>query len=123
MYRYVLKRLIWSIPTLLGAVTIIFLVMRILPGDVAQSILSDAGSRAVDPVEYNLLREELGLNRPLYVQYFSWLWDMIRLDLGTSMFFGTEVWDEGSHIAFRARSVEQDKVVINNGYLLLSDQG
>jgi len=89
---YILRRLLWAIPTLLGAVTIIFLVMRVLPGDVAMVILGGEGD--IDPVQYQVLRTELGLNRPLYEQYFSWMWGFLRLDLGISLWTGEPVWTE-----------------------------
>jgi len=81
-----------AIPTLLGSVTLIFLIMRILPGDVAMAILSPSGE-AVDPVKYNQLVTELGLNQPLWQQYFTWLWGFLQGDLGTSLFYGTPVWE------------------------------
>ncbi len=93
MNKYIIRRLLWAIPTLLGAVTIIFLIMRVLPGDVAMTILSEQGE-AVDPVQYETLRTELGLNQPLIVQYGNWLWQFVRLDLGDSMYTGFPVWQE-----------------------------
>jgi len=93
MLGYIVKRLLWAIPTLLGAVTIVFLLLRVMPGDVAVLILSE-GAEHVDPVQLDLLRDQLGLNRPLYEQYFSWLWGIVRLDLGTSLWTGAPVWQE-----------------------------
>lgn len=90
MQAYIVRRLLWAIPTILGAVTILFLVMSVLPGDVAMVILG-METGAVDPVQYEALREELGLNRPLYEQYFSWLWGVSHLDLGTSLWTGRPV--------------------------------
>jgi len=62
-------------------VTMIFFIMRILPGD---PIRSQLGPR-VSEEQANALRERLGLNRPLYVQYFDFLWDMVTLDFGTAL--------------------------------------
>jgi len=94
--RYIIRRLLWAIPTFLGAVTIIFLLMKVLPGDVAMVILG-AESGEVDPEQLAILREQLGLNLPLYQQYFSWLGDLFRMDLGTSLWTGQPVISEILH--------------------------
>lgn len=94
MSRYIVRRLLWSIPTLLGAVTIIFLVMRVLPGDVALTIMGGDTGLTVDPAQLEALRAELGLNVPLYEQYFSWMWQLFRGSLGTSLWTGNSVWYE-----------------------------
>jgi peptide/nickel transport system permease protein len=94
MIGYIVKRLLWAIPTMLGAITIVFLLLRVMPGDVAVLILSEGAGEHVDPVQLATVREQLGLNRPLYEQYFSWLWGIVRLDLGTSMWTGAPVWQE-----------------------------
>jgi peptide/nickel transport system permease protein len=78
---------------LLGAVTLIFLVMRVLPGDIAQVMLGGEG-QYVDPAQLDALREQLGLNRPLWEQYFAWLWQLAQLDLGTSLWTSNPVWEE-----------------------------
>ena len=62
------------IPTLLGAVTLIFLLMRLLPGDVALYILGSGESSDVNKQALQQIREELGLDQPLIVQYGKWLW-------------------------------------------------
>lgn len=95
MRAYIARRLLWAVPTLFGAVTLIFLVMNVLPGDVAMAMLGQEG-RVPDPAQLQALREELGLNRPLYQQYLSWLWGVARLDLGDSLWTGhpvvAEMW-------------------------------
>lgn len=96
MRRYIIRRLLWAIPTFLGAVTIIFLLMKVLPGDIAMLIIS-AESGAIDPEYLALLREQLGLNVPLYQQYFSWLGGLFHLDLGTSLWTGQPVISEILH--------------------------
>ena len=93
MQQYILRRLLLVIPTLLGAITIIFLLMNVLPGDIAMVILSEETGK-VDPVQYALLRERLGLDLPLYQQYFNWLSGLVRLDLGTSLWTGQPVMTE-----------------------------
>ncbi len=91
---YIVRRLFLLPVTLILASILIFGVLRILPGDVAQAILSQGGEGRYTEQEYQALRQQLGLDRPLYVQYASWLWDMVRLDLGTSMYLKTPVVKE-----------------------------
>jgi len=81
------------VPTLIGAVTILFFLMRVMPGDIALLILAEEGG-TVDPVQYETIREQMGLNRPLYEQYFSYLWQLARFDLGTSLWTAETVWSE-----------------------------
>ena len=88
MTGYALRRLALFVPTLFLASVAVFLMLRIIPGDVASAILrDDATEEAVA-----ILREELGLNRPLIVQYGDWLANALRLDLGNSLLYrGTSV--------------------------------
>lgn len=67
--------------------------MRVLPGDIAMVILAqDVGTP--DPAQLEALRSQLGLNQPLYQQYFSWLGHMLVLDMGKSYWTGEPVWQE-----------------------------
>ena len=88
MQQYVMRRLLMLVPTLLGVSIIVFAVMRVVPGDVARIILSGGagGEGAASDQAVQQLREELGLNQPLPVQYVDWLWDIVRLDPGESLF-------------------------------------
>ena len=79
MSRYIASRLTLIVPTALAASIVVFLVMRVLPGDVSLVIVGDA---AVSPEVRETLREELGLNDPLHVQYGRWLWSMVNGELG-----------------------------------------
>ena len=79
--RFIITRELLTIPMVLILVTMIFFIMRILPGD---PIRSQLGPR-VSEEQANALRERLGLNRPLYIQYFDFLWDMVTLDFGTAL--------------------------------------
>jgi peptide/nickel transport system permease protein len=81
MWRYIARRLIAAICVLIGASVLVFLGMRLVPGDPATAIL---GSRAT-PEAVAALREQLGLNRPLAVQYLIWLSKMVHGDFGTSI--------------------------------------
>lgn len=85
MTRVIAIRLLWAIPTLLGILTAIFLVMNVLPGDIALVIAGGGEQSAANPQVLARVRQELGLDRPLYVQYLSWMWGLVRLDLGVSL--------------------------------------
>lgn len=82
MGSYLLRRVtILLLSTLLASI-LVFGILRILPGDVAAVILSGKGEVAVNPEVREALREELGLNDPLHVQYLRWLWSMVTGEFG-----------------------------------------
>jgi peptide/nickel transport system permease protein len=78
--RYIVTRILLTIPMVLILVSVVFLVLRVMPGSVADSTL---GPKATDETRANI-EEALGLNDPLYVQYFTFLGDVVTLDLGES---------------------------------------
>jgi peptide/nickel transport system permease protein/oligopeptide transport system permease protein len=80
MLQYVIKRLLSTIPVLIGISLLLFFLLRMLPGDPAQVL---AGQMAT-PEEVELIRHQLGLDRPIYVQYGSFLIRLTRFDLGRS---------------------------------------
>ncbi len=80
MLAYIIRRLIHMIPVVLGVTIITFVVMRVIPGDVAALMLGENAT----PQDIQKLREALGLNEPIHIQYLQWLGDAIRGDLGTS---------------------------------------
>ena len=94
MFTYILRRILLMIPTLLGAVTLIFLVMRLLPGDAALYILGSEESAEVNRQALAQIRQELGLDQSLPVQYVQWLWGVVRLDFGTSYWTKQPVIEE-----------------------------
>lgn len=85
--RYAARRLILLVGTLLGASIITFALTNVLPGDVAVMIL---GTRASGE-QLEILRQQLGLNRPLWVRYLDWILGAITGDLGRSLRFGDPV--------------------------------
>lgn len=87
MATYVLRRLAGLIPVLLGISLVVFLLMQLIPGDVAQSMLG----LTARPEDLANLREALGLNEPIYVQYIRWLGLVLQGDLGISLQQRTEV--------------------------------
>lgn len=81
MGRYLIRRALYMIPVLLGVSIVVFIVIHLTPGDPARIMLG-ATAR---PDDVARLRHELGLDRPMYVQYFHWLWRVVQGDLGTSI--------------------------------------
>jgi len=88
--RYALTRGALLIAGLLVASVVIFLALRVFPGDVAQLIGGDKAT----PEQIEAIRASLGLDRPLFVQYAEWIGGLFRGDLGTSQLSGASVADE-----------------------------
>ncbi len=83
MLTYVIRRLGIAIAVLWGVATIVFLLLHVLPGDPAETILAGSGA---SQVEINQTRQQLGLDDPLPVQYGQYLWNTLHGDLGRSFF-------------------------------------
>jgi peptide/nickel transport system permease protein len=81
MHRYLIRRLLLTIPVLLGVATLVFSLIHFIPGDPAQAMLGEGAA----PEDVAQLRERLGLDRPLLVQYGSFLKGLTRGDLGVSL--------------------------------------
>jgi peptide/nickel transport system permease protein len=96
MGKYALRRALLFIPTLLVATALVFTLFWIVPGDPALTILTggEGDSGTVSPEQLAQLRRTLGLDRPLYVQYASWLSKAVRGDLGTSLWYKTPVFHQ-----------------------------
>src|SRR5262249_27326574 len=84
MQRYVAGRLLLLPPTLIGVSLIIFIIMRLLPGDVVEIVLGTA--QGVTEKQKAELRHNLGLDRPLPLQYAEWAGGLLKLDPGRSIF-------------------------------------
>ncbi len=84
--RYVARRLLLFVPTLIGATLLIFVLMRVVPGDIAEILVYQTGSEAstVQQKQIRQIRTELGLDRPIAVQYLDWLGGALRGDFGQS---------------------------------------
>jgi ABC-type dipeptide/oligopeptide/nickel transport system permease component len=87
MFNYVLRRILQSIPILFVVLTLVFVVVRVLPGDPAVAALGDYASK--DAVA--ALRDRMGLNDPLWLQYFKFLGGLLHGDLGKSIITGYPV--------------------------------
>jgi len=97
MLRYLVRRLLLTIPVLLGVATLVFALIHLVPGDPAQSMLGEGASQE----DVANLRHSLGLDRPLVAQYRSFLGGAIRGDLGSSFRYGTPVTREIRDRLFR----------------------
>lgn len=90
MIKYVVRRLIQTIPVLIGVTLLVFSLMHLIPGDPAQIIAGESAPKE----QKEQLREKLGLNEPVYVQYGKFLGNIIQGDLGTSIRSNAPVMDE-----------------------------
>ena len=91
--RYIAKRFAQLVPVLFLISLMIFSIMHVLPGDPVQLMLAGAESGSVTPQRHNELREALGLNDPLYLQYFRFIRGAVSGDLGTSVRLRSPVLD------------------------------
>jgi peptide/nickel transport system permease protein len=91
---YLLKRLLLIVPTLLGVAVIVFLIMRVIPGDVALMILGGDDGGQINQDQVTALRKQLGLDQPLIVQFGTWLWGVLRFDFGNSLWTGQPIVHE-----------------------------
>jgi peptide/nickel transport system permease protein len=95
MRSYVVRRLLLFIPALVGASMLIFVLMRLVPGDIAEILVYQTGSETsgIQQKQIQRIRQELGLDRPVLAQYLSWVSDAVRGDFGTSYTQRRPVWD------------------------------
>ena len=84
MHKYVIRRLLLAIPVLLLSSLIVFGLMRVMPGDALVALMGESGN--VGERELAKLRKDLGLDRPYHEQYLLWLWRMVSLNPGDSIF-------------------------------------
>ncbi len=95
MRGFLVRRLLLAIPILWGATALIFILLNVMPGSIAEVIMGGSDEAGIlTPYTKEQLEKELGLDRPLYVQYFSWLGHVLRGDLGTSLYTGKPVGRE-----------------------------
>ena len=84
MYKYVIRRLLFALPVLLLSSLIVFGLMRVMPGDALVALMGESGN--VGQRELAKLRKDLGLDRPYHEQYLIWVWQMVSLNPGDSIF-------------------------------------
>jgi len=93
MYKYIANRVLLVIPTVIGAAVLVFLLMRLIPGDICAIRLGSGGAMA-DPRAIARCHAELGLDRSTFLQFLDFAWGFFRLDFGVSMWSGKPVAEE-----------------------------
>jgi peptide/nickel transport system permease protein len=93
MHRYIVTRLLLAVPTLAGAAALVFVLMRLIPGDVCVIRMGSGGAH-VDQAAVDLCHRQLGLDQPMVVQFLLFLKSYITFDFGNSMWSGNPVTQE-----------------------------
>ena len=93
MARYIVKRFLLMIPTMIGVAALIFFLMRVVPGDVVELRFSGESSFA-SKQQLDQERARFGLDRPLWRQFVEWMWGLARFDFGRSMWTGAPISEE-----------------------------
>ena len=94
MLQYIIKRLLLMIPTLFGVAVLIFLLLRVVPGDVVEARYLTQGSQFQSQDLMDIERKKLGLDQPMWKQFTSWMGGVLRLDFGLSMWTGSPITEE-----------------------------
>ncbi len=94
MTVYIIKRMLMMIPTLLGVAVLIFLLLRVVPGDVVEARYMGQGSQFTSQDLMNIERKKLGLDQPIWKQFTTWMWGVLHLDFGLSMWTGSPITEE-----------------------------
>ncbi|WP_028032738.1 ABC transporter permease [Chelativorans sp. J32] len=83
MLRFILRRLLQMVPTVIAVSLLIFIIFSVVPGSIASSMIAD-GRGANDPELIERLNREFGLDRPVHVRFGDYIWNLAQFDLGTS---------------------------------------
>jgi len=94
MGYYILKRLLAMIPTMLGVAILIFLLLRVVPGDVVEARFMTQGSQFLSQELMDIERKKLGLDQPMWKQFTTWMAGIVRGDFGLSMWTGAPITEE-----------------------------
>ena len=95
MLSFILRRALLVIPTFLGITFVAFALIHLIPGD---PVLLMVGEHRLDPEFYKHVQHQLGLDLPIYQQYFNYVLNALQLDLGESIVTKVPVWDEFKHL-------------------------
>lgn len=90
MIQYVIMRILFMIPTILAVAVIVFLLVRVVPGDIVEIRMAGTGAYVTE-AQMEAERRALGLDRPIYIQFLDYMWGLARLDFGDSMWTGRPV--------------------------------
>src|SRR5260221_3903761 len=90
MHRYLMRRILLVIPTLVGAAALVFLLMRLIPGDICVVRLGSGGG-TFDERAVQACHAQLGLDRPVFLQFVDFVWGFFTGDFGISMWSGKPV--------------------------------
>lgn len=90
MQRYIIKRIMAMVPTILGVMVIVFILMRVLPGDAIEMRYAEEGTFVSEEMLVQE-RARLGLDQPIWRQFVKWIWGIVRLDFGISMWTGRPI--------------------------------
>jgi len=94
MARYIVKRLLLMIPTLIGVAILIFLLLRVVPGDVVEARYMTGEGQFQSQELMAAERHKLGLDQPMWKQFVTWMWGVAHLDFGLSMWTGSPITEE-----------------------------
>ena len=94
MIRYIIKRLLAIIPTLFGVAVLIFLLLRVVPGDVVEARYMSGEGQFQSQELMQIERKKLGLDQPLWKQFATWMAGLVRFDFGLSMWTGNPITEE-----------------------------
>ena len=95
MLNYILRRILLMIPTLIAISIIVFVIIQLPPGDYLESHIAELKSQgeSIDPQKIEFLRQEYGLDKPMWEQYINWAWGFLQGDLGYSFEYELPVAD------------------------------
>ena len=98
MHAYIVKRILMVVPTMIMVTILIFVILRLIPGDPALVLLHEdlarGGVKEITQEEIQAMRVKLGTDKPIIEQYGRWVWNMLQLDFGKSYRHENEIWDE-----------------------------
>jgi len=94
MAGYIFKRLLLIFPTLFGVAVLIFLLLRVVPGDVVEARYMTGEGQFQSQELMELERKKLGLDQPMWKQFTTWMWGLAKFDFGLSMWTGSPITEE-----------------------------
>ena len=104
MKAYIIRRLLFMIPTVLGITVVCFALVQLIPGGPVEEMIAKvqsaaaahggvSASKAISPEQIAQIQSYFGFDKPAWERYLDWLWNVVHLDLGTSYSYGIPVWD------------------------------